>query len=159
MNRPTPHLLLRAEEGMTMIMVMIVMLVATVVSSATLLAAQSDLPFSAASTERKQAYAAAEAGVEYYLYQLTQDNDYWTKCATVPAPAPVNLRWASGLDRPAQVAHADRDEGRVHDRGDAQEGPGPVRSRQRRDHDARPGDRHLPGPHHRPRRRHRSGRS
>jgi Tfp pilus assembly protein PilX len=100
MNRPTPRLLLRAEDGMTMIMVMVVMLVATVVSSATLLAAQSDLPFSAASSERKQAYAAAEAGVEYYLYQLTQDNDYWTKCASVPAPAPVNLRWASGSTDP-----------------------------------------------------------
>src|SRR3712207_1047486 len=90
---------LRAEHGVTMIAVMMVMLVATVVSTSALMAAQSDLPFSAASKERKQAYAAAEAGVEYYLYQLAQDNDYWTKCATVAAPAPVNLAWnGSGAD-------------------------------------------------------------
>jgi hypothetical protein len=83
----------RAEHGVTMIAVMIVLLVATMIASASLLAAQSDLPFARASQDRKQAYAAAEAGIEYYLYQLTQDNDYWTKCTGVPAPAPVNQTW------------------------------------------------------------------
>jgi Tfp pilus assembly protein PilX len=90
---------LRAEHGVTMIAVMIVLLVATMIASASLLAAQSDLPFARASQDRKQAYAAAEAGIEYYLYQLAQDNDYWTKCNAVPAPAPVNQKWnGTGVD-------------------------------------------------------------
>lgn len=85
MTRPD----LRSERGFTMIAVMIVMMVATAVASATLLATQNDLPFSKASSDRKQAYAAAEAGIEYYLHQLANDNDFWTKCANVPALAPI----------------------------------------------------------------------
>jgi Tfp pilus assembly protein PilX len=86
---------LKSERGFTMIAVMIVMTVATVVATGTMLAAQHDLPFSKASSDRKQAYAAAEAGVEYYLYQLTKDNDYWTRCTNVPDPAPVNQSGAN----------------------------------------------------------------
>jgi Tfp pilus assembly protein PilX len=88
MTRPD----LRSERGFTMIAVLIVMMVATAVASATLLATQHDLPFSKASSDRKQAYAAAEAGVEYYLHQLANDNDFWTKCANVPASAPIVQR-------------------------------------------------------------------
>ena len=91
MTRPD----LKSERGITMIAVVIVMAVATVLATGALLAAQQDLPFSKASSDRKQAYAAAEAGVEYYMYQLTNDNDYWTRCANVPAPAPVNQQGAN----------------------------------------------------------------
>jgi type II secretory pathway pseudopilin PulG len=86
---------LRSERGFTMIAVMVVMAVATALAGGALLAAQQDLPFSKATGDRKQAYAAAEAGVEYYLYQMTSDNDYWTKCDAVPAPAPVNQKGAN----------------------------------------------------------------
>ncbi len=91
MTRPDFH----SERGFTMVAVLVVMTVATALASGALLAAQQDLPFSKASSDRKQAYAAAEAGIEYYQYQLTNDNDYWTKCANVPAPAPVNQKAAS----------------------------------------------------------------
>jgi Tfp pilus assembly protein PilX len=83
----------RSERGFTMVAVMVVMAVATILASGALMAAQSDLPFSKASSDRKQAFAAAEAGVEYYLHQLTNDNDYWTRCANVPSPAPINQKW------------------------------------------------------------------
>ena len=49
-------------------------------------------------------YAAAEAGLNFYAYHLTQDNDYWTKCDAVPAPNasepnPVNQPWnGTGAD-------------------------------------------------------------
>jgi hypothetical protein len=89
MTRPD----LRDERGFTMMAVMVVMLAATMLAGAALLAAEHDLPFSRATQDRKQAYGAAEAGIEYYRYQLAQDNDYWARCADVPAPAPVNQRW------------------------------------------------------------------
>ena len=141
---------LSAEHGITMIAVMLVMLVATVIASAALLAAQGDLPFAGASQDRKQAFAAAEAGTEYYLYQLTQDNDYWTKCATVPAPAPVHQKWnGTGADprvfRPLPGTKAS-----VHDRVAAECHLGHVHRRQRGIHAARRGHRHVQDPHHRP---------
>ena len=63
----------------------------------------TDIPFARESQDRKQAYAAAEAGIEYYLYQLTRDNDYWSYCEDVEdpgdgQPSPVNLE-DPGVDR------------------------------------------------------------
>ena len=78
----------RAEHGFSMIAVMLVMLVTSIVAGAAFAAVGGDIPFARAAQDRKQAYAAAEAGIQYYLYQLSRDNDYWTRCADVPDPAP-----------------------------------------------------------------------
>ncbi|MDX6708537.1 MAG: hypothetical protein QOI48_4383, partial [Solirubrobacteraceae bacterium] len=49
-------------------------------------------------------YAAAEGGVQYYLFHLAQDNAYWTNCTNVPAPSasepsPIVQQWnGSGTD-------------------------------------------------------------
>ena len=37
---------------------------------------------SGVATERKSTYAAAEAGLDFYLNRLQHDPDYWTKCDT-----------------------------------------------------------------------------
>lgn len=89
---------LRAEHGFSMAVVMIALLIGGLLVTAALAAANSDLPFSRASQDRKSAYAAAEAGVSYYSFRLNQDNDYWTRCTSVPAPSttepsPVNQQW------------------------------------------------------------------
>ncbi len=89
------RLRITAEDGYTMAAVMLVLLATSIMAGATFAAVGSDLPFTRASQDRKEAYAAAEAGVEYYLYQLTKDNDYWRTCDTAPGPAdgqpnPVN---------------------------------------------------------------------
>jgi hypothetical protein len=86
-----------AEHGFTMAAVMLVLLATSILAGATFAAVGTDIPFARESQDRKQAYAAAEAGIEYYLYQLTRDNDYWTNCDEVPAaddgePAPINLQ-------------------------------------------------------------------
>ena len=90
------RLRLGATDGYTMAAVMLVMLATSILATATFAAVGADLPFARAAQDRKQAYAAAEAGVEYYLYQLTRDNDYWKLCDTAPGPAgqpnPVNLK-------------------------------------------------------------------
>jgi hypothetical protein len=90
----TRRLRLAADDGYTMAAVMLVMLVTSIMGGAAFAAVGGDIPFTRASQDRKQAYAAAEAGIEYYLYQLTRDNDYWKTCDTAPGPAgqpnPVN---------------------------------------------------------------------
>ena len=77
---------MKAEDGYTMAAVMLVLLATSIMAGATFAAVGADIPFTRASQDRKQAYAAAEAGVEYYLYQLTRDNDYWKTCDTAPGP-------------------------------------------------------------------------
>jgi hypothetical protein len=91
------RLQLSAEHGFTMAAVMLVLLATTILAGATFAAVTTDIPFARESQDRKQAYAAAEAGIEYYLYQLTRDNDYWSYCDDVEdpgdgQPSPVNLK-------------------------------------------------------------------
>jgi hypothetical protein len=92
----TPRLRMRAQDGYTMAAVMLVLLATSIMAAATFAAVGADIPFTRASQDRKEAYAAAEAGLEYYLYQLTRDNDYWRTCASATGPDgqpnPVNLK-------------------------------------------------------------------
>ena len=75
---------LAAEHGFSMIVVMGVMAASSLFVAAAFAAANGDLPLTRDSQDRKQAYAAAEAGINYYQYHLNQDPDYWTKCTNVP---------------------------------------------------------------------------
>jgi hypothetical protein len=92
----TRRLNLAADRGFSMLIVIMVMLATSILAAATFAAVGSDIPFARASQDRKQAYAAAEAGSEYYLYQLARDNDYWTHCTNVDdpgdgQPSPINV--------------------------------------------------------------------
>ena len=97
-----------------MIVVMGVMAASALFVAAAFAAANGDLPLTRDSQDRKQAYAAAEAGINYYQYHLNQDPDYWTQCTNVPAPnatenQPVNQEWnGTGTDRPAPLAQGGR---------------------------------------------------
>ena len=82
----TRRLRIKAEDGYSMAVVMLVLLATSIMAGATFAAVGADIPFTRASQDRKEAYAAAEAGIEYYLYQLTRDNDYWRLCDTAPGP-------------------------------------------------------------------------
>ena len=87
------------ERGFTMLTVMSVMFCVTLLSIAALSAAQNDIEPGEHDTARKVAYSAAEAGVQNYLYHLSQDLDYWTKCTNVAAPHAINDPWnGSGSD-------------------------------------------------------------
>ena len=81
------------ERGFTMVTVMGVLLVATLFSVAAIAAADRDVPQSRVDLDRKQAYAAAEAGINDYVARLNQDSNYWTNCDNVKAPAPVNQQF------------------------------------------------------------------
>jgi hypothetical protein len=96
---------LASEHGFSMIVVMGVMAASSLFVAAAFSAANGDLPLTRDSQDRKQSYAAAEAGINLYQYHLNQDPDYWTKCANVPAPngteqQPVNLAWTTGTTDP-----------------------------------------------------------
>ena len=58
------------------------MFVTSMFVAAAFAAANGDLPVSGIATERKSDYAAAEAGLNFYLNRLQLDPDYWTKCDT-----------------------------------------------------------------------------
>jgi Tfp pilus assembly protein PilX len=84
---------LRDERGFAMYTVMALMLIGGIFLATALASATNDQPSSRFSQDRKTAYAAAEAGVEWYKFQLAQDNDLWNKCTTVPGPSAVNQEW------------------------------------------------------------------
>lgn len=96
----------RDERGFTMLTVMMVMLVAGLFAVSAYAAAGGDVPLGGQSRDAKRAYAAAEAGVEYYAAHIAANPDYWTLCTTVPTPNPgepnpVANEWygpASGAD-------------------------------------------------------------
>jgi hypothetical protein len=96
---------LAVEDGFSMIVVMGVMAASALFVAAAFAAANGDLPLTRDSQDRKQAYAAAEAGINYYQYHLNQDPDYWTRCVNVPPPnatenQPVNQKWLTGTTDP-----------------------------------------------------------
>ena len=106
-----------------MIAVMGVMAASSLFVAAAFAAANGDLPLTRDSQDRKQAYAAAEAGINYYQYHLNQDSDYWTRCINVPPPnahreaagqPEVERRRAPG--GPPPLAQGRRDADGVHDR-------------------------------------------
>ena len=89
---------LRAQSGFSMFLVIMAMFLTSMFIAAAFAAANGDLPVSGDSKNRKSTYAAAEAGLNFYLNHLQQDNDYWTLCDQVPAPNatevnPVNQQW------------------------------------------------------------------
>jgi hypothetical protein len=94
----------RSERGFSMFIVIMTMAVTALFVAAGFAAANGDLPMSGASKDRKVTYAAAEAGLAYYLNHLQQDPDYWTLCDKAPDPnagekSPINLQWdGAGTD-------------------------------------------------------------
>ena len=73
---------LAGEDGFTLVAVMGIITAALALSVAAFAATDGDFRSGAADKERKQAYAAAEAGVADYLAHLVAKPDYWRECAT-----------------------------------------------------------------------------
>ena len=92
------------QSGFTMFSVTVTMMVLGTFAVGAWSAANGDIPMARASQDHKRAYSTAQAGLEWYAYQLERDPTYWTNCATVPdvtagVKAPVNLQWdGSGAD-------------------------------------------------------------
>jgi Tfp pilus assembly protein PilX len=92
--------LARGQDGFTMLNVMFTMMALGTFSVSAWALATGDIPLARADQDHKRAYEAAQAGLQWYAYELDRDPTYWTKCASVPAiatgvPAPVNLEGAN----------------------------------------------------------------
>lgn len=75
---------LRAEHGFTMLLVLGVLMVVTLATGAVFVAVQSDSSLSRNDLNGKRAYAAAQAGVQAYLYLLNDNasnSQWWETCS------------------------------------------------------------------------------
>jgi hypothetical protein len=98
------------QHGFSMITVMIAMTITGLFVTGAFAAADGDLPILKRSENSKKAYAAAEAGVNFYAFHLAQDDRYWSKCANVPAPnasepSPVVQKWYGAPDPDPRNGH------------------------------------------------------
>jgi Tfp pilus assembly protein PilX len=90
---------LSAERGIALPAVMGMMLVMGLLTAAVISTAQSDVPQARRDQDRKQALAAAEAGVNAYMYKLQRDSEAWTQCTSLSGTPFVNQPWSgSGAD-------------------------------------------------------------
>jgi Tfp pilus assembly protein PilX len=81
---------LSKQNGFTMVVVMVTMLITGLLGIAAFASVNGDLPFSRDSKDRKLAYGAAEAGLNYYLFQLNRDFDYFL--SATPGKTPTGPR-------------------------------------------------------------------
>jgi Tfp pilus assembly protein PilX len=94
MTKPTPQTphhsaAPRGQEGFTMIVVMLVLLVTSLLLVAAFTAANGEVHLTNTDRAEKKAYYAAEAGVEDYEYHLTQDGNYLSYCTEPPSANPA----------------------------------------------------------------------
>lgn len=89
----------RGEQGFTLAPVMIAGMLISMVVGGALAAVQGDLNLTRNDLDQKQAYEAARAGLNDYMYHLNGDTNYWTLCAGVPDPSAVNLAGSTAKRR------------------------------------------------------------
>jgi len=98
------------QSGFTMITVIITMSILGLFAVGAWGAANNDLPVGRQDADRKRAYEAAEAGLQWYTYQLQRDTNYWTYCGdNSKTPAYVQLKGTRAAWRPVGGADTDVD--------------------------------------------------
>jgi type II secretory pathway pseudopilin PulG len=79
-----------SEDGFTMVLAIVTMLVSSILVAAALSTASGDFQLINNDLNQKKAYYAAQAGISDYAFHLNQDVNYWTYCTSVPTPTAVN---------------------------------------------------------------------
>jgi hypothetical protein len=79
------------EHGFTMVSVMLSMMILGLFTVGAWAAANGDIKVSRGDQDRKRAYEAAEAGIQWYTYQLERNPNIWQYCASPPSGAMVGL--------------------------------------------------------------------
>src|ERR1051326_3137894 len=91
------HLLkLKAERGFTTVVVMGMLLLGMLLVAAAFAASDNDTSVARHDQYYKEAYNAAEAGINWYYNHLTQDANFWQKCTTSGPPVnAAGTAWTS----------------------------------------------------------------
>jgi hypothetical protein len=80
---------LRDESGVTVLLALFVLTVTTLILGAVYQAVTNDTQGTRLNVDQNRAYAAAQAGIAQYTYQLNQNPNYWQGChsvTNVPVP-------------------------------------------------------------------------
>ena len=72
----------RGQRGFTMLLSLYVLTITSMMLGATYVALVGDTHLSRNDLDQKRAYAAAEAGIAAYTYQLNENVNYWELCQT-----------------------------------------------------------------------------
>jgi Tfp pilus assembly protein PilX len=72
----------RDERGFTMLLALYVLIITTLLIGASYIAVLGDSGLSRNDLDQHRAYAAAQAGIAQYGYDLNQNPNYWESCAT-----------------------------------------------------------------------------
>jgi hypothetical protein len=86
------------DHGFTMVAVTLTMMALGMFAVAAWSAAIGDIPIARHDQDRKRAYEAAQAGAEWYSFQLQKDPTFWEQCGTVASAPWVRNQWTSGAD-------------------------------------------------------------
>jgi hypothetical protein len=84
-----------SESGFTMVVALGALAVTSLLVAAVFVAVKGDIHQSTQDLASQQAYAAARAGENAFLYQLNQNPNYWTTCANDYQPTPVAVPGAT----------------------------------------------------------------
>jgi hypothetical protein len=96
---------LAGEDGYTILAVIGAISLVTLMVGAGVAATNGDLRSVRRDLSSKQAYAAAQAGIADYVFHLSNDVGYWTRCNTnLPTPNAVNLEGSTTNRRPVPGA-------------------------------------------------------
>jgi Tfp pilus assembly protein PilX len=102
-----PHLppALRRQDGFTLILTLVVLLISSLLLVAAFTSAQGEIHLTNTDRQEKKAYYAAEAGLEDYEYHLTQDGNYLTYCTTpTPENSALNQYFKAGTENPLSTS-------------------------------------------------------
>ena len=92
------HLIHRCQQGFTTVTLMGTLMVGGLLVAATFTAVQPDIAFTQKDADTKQAYGAAEAGLNYYLNRLGQDNGV-LHASAIRCPSPTPERRQPRVER------------------------------------------------------------
>jgi hypothetical protein len=87
-----------SESGFVMVVALGVLTVTSLLVAAVYVGVIAQVQSTSRSSHTQQAYYAARAGEQAFLYQLNENPNYWTTCSNDYAPTPVTVPGSAGTD-------------------------------------------------------------
>jgi Tfp pilus assembly protein PilX len=90
---------LREQDGFTMLMAVFTLTITTLLIGGAYMAVLDDTQLSRNSVDQNRAYAAAQAGIQAYNYQLNENENYWQTCTPLgPTTVPGSTDAGGGSE-------------------------------------------------------------